>query len=672
MLTGDNGILTRAEETKKATELARVREIAAMSYLGYTTKMYDEKEKSNMTKTVEEEIKEDIEKAGYIVTTVPVDGTKITGVSLKDGENIITNLKLKNTDSAKNLTIVVDKQDGQISNRYFVLILGKYYEMVVNNNEVIIDSEGMVEPPIQEKNTVSIAETGLTGIIELNNETLVEGNLEVKSGDTLKITPTTNRKSGTISISVSGTTLSSTCKVSIMPVPTESNINTANSNVNFSTKFGTIDVIWLNRTLEGVEEVVNEPNHPVIKNGLTAITLENDGTVNNVSAENTKGTSWYEYKAGVGNKNNTASKWANAINSDGGFFVWIPRFAYRITYYDVENVNKITESTEATGYYDGWGMWRASDAKVKYKLDKDIETVNYNGMEYIVHPAFVSGIRKGYESGQWKEDISGFWIAKYEMTSRYDSVSKSTKPVSLPNREGWWIKIGESYKQSYNYDRANESHLIKNSEWGAVAYLTHSQYGRNGTELAVNNNRGKTGASGGNTNPAWNGTSYEYNTVNGYKASSTGNIYGVYDLSGGIKEYVAAFNSKQSSYEAISNYGWAEENTSVQLSTNSVSTAYQTKYYNTNDWSNTENIYQICKVGEATKEVFVGNDAGWNADEIGYVYPSSPFFARGNNRGNGNKSGIFSSSNSNGCGKYVASGNWTFEEAFRVILSPSK
>ena len=28
---------------------------------------------------------------------------------------------------------------------------------------------------------------------------------------------------------------------------------------------------------------------------------------------------------------------------------------------------------------------------------------------------------------------------------------------------------------------------MKNSEWGAVAYLAHSQYGRNGHEITINN-----------------------------------------------------------------------------------------------------------------------------------------------------------------------------------------
>ncbi len=35
------------------------------------------------------------------------------------------------------------------------------------------------------------------------------------------------------------------------------------------------------------------------------------------------------------------------------------------------------------------------------------------------------------------------------------------------------------------YENLN-SHEMKNSEWGAVAYLTYSPYGRNGNELAVN------------------------------------------------------------------------------------------------------------------------------------------------------------------------------------------
>ena len=88
-------------------------------------------------------------------------------------------------------------------------------------------------------------------------------------------------------------------------------------------------------------------------------------------------------------------------NSDGSYFVWIPRFAYRITYYSSQS------STDPTGYYDGWGQWRASDGKVRLALDSGIETVEYGGNKYIVHPAFC-GESVGYDNGSWIRQFLDF------------------------------------------------------------------------------------------------------------------------------------------------------------------------------------------------------------------------------------------------------------------------
>lgn len=89
---------------------------------------------------------------------------------------------------------------------------------------------------------------------------------------------------------------------------------------------------------------------------------------------------------------------------------------------------------------------------------------------------------------------------------------------------------------------------MKNSEWGAVAYLTQSAYGRNGNEIAINQcSNYYTGAGPGKDNNtyAYNKNTFEndyaWNTEQGKLASTTGNIYGIYDMAGGAWEYVAAY-----------------------------------------------------------------------------------------------------------------------------------
>lgn len=83
---------------------------------------------------------------------------------------------------------------------------------------------------------------------------------------------------------------------------------------------------------------------------------------------------------------------------------------------------------------------------------------------------------------------------------------------------------------------------MKNSEWGAVAYLAESKYGRNGTEININNNSNYlTGNAGNDISESSSSTTNAYNTQQGMLASTTGNIYGIYDLSGGAWEYMAGY-----------------------------------------------------------------------------------------------------------------------------------
>ncbi len=85
--------------------------------------------------------------------------------------------------------------------------------------------------------------------------------------------------------------------------------------------------------------------------------------------------------------------------------------------------------------------------------------------------------------------------------------------------------------------------MAKNSEWGAVAYLSHSRYGKDG-EVYINNcNQYITGIGADSANAPASGATCitdnnKYNGESGKNASTAGNEYGVYDMSGGANEYV--------------------------------------------------------------------------------------------------------------------------------------
>ena len=490
------------------------------------------------------------------------------------------------------------------------------------------------------------------------------------NGNTITLNGGASVGSSTITVSYGSHT--ATCSASVVVVtPTETSVANANSSTSITTNYGKVDVIWLSGT---GNTIASTPNAPEL-NGMTPVSWTKSGDTWTEDA--TTQTTYYNYTAGTGNTDNTLSMWANAKNTTtagDSYFVWIPRYAYRIIYYDKDYNTDAT--AKIVGYYDGWGMWKAEDGSVKYKLsdeDSTIETVEYNGNKYIVHPAFCDGSKNGYGNGQWSSDLKGFWVAKYEMSRNGATDSNagsgySTTFKSVPNvKSARSIAIENMYTVAYNYDRGKESHLMKNSEWGAVAYLTQSQYGRNGHEIDINNSSSYiTGNGGGSTSASsTSGTPNPYNTTTGAKASTTGNVYGVYDMSGGAWEYTAGYDKQgSSSYVEGASYG-LNMTKEAKDGANYISTKYITAYSNgTFTYSGTK-IYDVGKVGDATKEVYKGSgNCSWapNSDCAHFVGSRNPFFKRGGYFYNGADAGVFYS--------YYSYGNRHSYNSFRAVLCP--
>ena len=172
------------------------------------------------------------------------------------------------------------------------------------------------------------------------------------------------------------------------------------------------------------------------------------------------------------------------------------------------------------------------------------------------------------------KELSGFWYGKFETS--HTTLASSTTANNLgctnetcSNANGIIIKpnvnslrnnnVSNLFFASRSMEQSNNSfgfvssevdpHMSKNNEWGAVAYLTHSIYGRctsstTCTEIGINNNTSyKTGygAPAGSSSSVTNGA---YNTSLGKDASTTKNIYGIYDMSGGTWEYVMGTKNK--------------------------------------------------------------------------------------------------------------------------------
>ena len=195
-----------------------------------------------------------------------------------------------------------------------------------------------------------------------------------------------------------------------------------------------------------------------------------------------------------------------------------------------------------------------------------------------------------------------------------------------PNVSSWrYATISNHFTSIQNarttYGISNaDSHMLKNMEWGAVAYLKQSKYGLGTTDIAVNTN--SSYYTGGGTSDA-----YKTNVAQ----STTGNVYGVYDMAGGAWERVMGNMKNSSNTFYSSNAGFT--------------TAPDAKYYDSYKYDSSSNTtHARGKLGDATKETlatFGSFNGGWYSDYAYFPYSSGPWFARGGHYDNGADAGVF-------------------------------
>ena len=262
-------------------------------------------------------------------------------------------------------------------------------------------------------------------------------------------------------------------------------------------------------------------NTPKLADGLIAVKFNEDGRMEDVKNPNTDN-SWYDYKD-TSLEGEGTSRWANARTANGSLFVWIPRYAYKIEnrlhlgYAHPGKISiKFLKGT-TNEYSDNSGQ-----APIKYP-----EISNNAMTDFVLHPAFGTDL----ELGGWDRNLEGIWVAKFEASMQdatKTSEGSSNRIVFQPNvKSVSTFSLDEKYKKSYDIFRDADSHLMKNSEWGCVAYLAQSSYGRNGIEVTVNDNPEIITGGG--------------DFANNVNQSTTGNLYGIYDMSGGNFEVVACY-----------------------------------------------------------------------------------------------------------------------------------
>ena len=356
------------------------------------------------------------------------------------------------------------------------------------------------------------------------------------------------------------------------------------------------------------------------------------------------------------------------------FYVWIPRYKYRVWNIDKQAGAESTYAYKAktTGidiiFEVGTGSTGTINCEYNYNVDSanggidlsttTAETCTGSNGDYYTHPAFTFG----------SDNVKGFWISKFEISSSDPSATYGGGNVtnltvrSLPNVNSWrYIQVSkistaiQNMQTSSNIyglstSRTNtDSHMLTNYEWGAVAYLTNSKYGRctNGscTEVTINNCNtfvtgiGANSVSAGSSSTTCTTAANKYDGTYGKLASTTGNITGVYDMSGGSYEYVMGNISK-----VTTGYTFYPSSSSFASSWYTIDTAkYLTTYaYDSSNYTK-QIAYNRGRLGDATAETLLSaaTNGGWYSDYAYFPYSSYAWFVRGGYYNYGSGAGVF-------------------------------
>ena len=251
---------------------------------------------------------------------------------------------------------------------------------------------------------------------------------------------------------------------------------------------------------------------------------------------------------------------------------------------------------------------------------------------YFLHQAFTFG----------SEELEGFWVAKFEPSIETVNdvdrirVVPNVSPVVLKNvSEFFDLGLGMiGYICGEQCDDGTDTHMMKNKEWGAVAYLSRSQYG-NSQEIWNNAYYSdfyefKTGCAGSKVDAISETSCVNWNTENGQRASTTGNVYGVYDMKGGAYEYVMGNLAKTPGSSGLNPSG--------------VDSKYIDVYDKVSPES-AQNNYEatINRYGDAiweTSSSGSGENNSWHGAYSMFIFSSNPWLVRGGHA-SGSAPGIF-------------------------------
>ena len=272
-------------------------------------------------------------------------------------------------------------------------------------------------------------------------------------------------------------------------------------------------------------------NAPVLADGMIPVYWNGTGWAK-ADKDNVDSTyQWYDYNA---------KKWANAVMVTSGtrtaymsnetkplgtvipesdilaYYVWIPRYKYQLFNVGATNMSPI-------------------QIQVQFEYGTPTKSNGTANGQWLTHPAFTLGT----------DELEGIWVGKFSTTGSAETPTVKPNIGMLTNQN-----VSTQFTTSQIFGTTTyltstgvsevDAHMMKNIEWGAVAYLKQSKYGLGTTDIGLNNYSSSphlTGC-GSTSGSAYSTTCNAYNTTDGMLASTTGNITGVYDMSAYTGTYV--------------------------------------------------------------------------------------------------------------------------------------
>ena len=444
------------------------------------------------------------------------------------------------------------------------------------------------------------------------------------------------------------------------------------------------------------------------------------------------------------------------INNDDvlGYWVYIPRYAYEVMrpnavdkvvndtmakeeggfnihFETVNDTKKIPAESCNLGITTAAQMWangsptssagptntniRAKDYRTGCGIDRTYPgndaTKSNGGTTWATHPAFTWG----------DTELNGLWVGKFETTGKLNA--PTVKPNQHANIYEYIGEFSTMAKSIGKEDKCNvggntisgieqnshnlqttKSHMLKNSEWGAVAYLSASKYGAgvNGTQInsayptngkdadgdprgVIQARNGITGCgpnnASGSTSTYTDGTALNadlvesptacsqnttkaYNGSIGVLASTTNTVYGIYDMSGGAYEYVMGNLTGYDDQSETSSSSYMTTQAKppyVDLYKESLGFDYSSSDDTNPDWSTSTsaNLYNndVCTWatcgGHALHETkqyqsVSSYNQSWGSDDSNFVRSSNRWFRRGGYATDYSIAGLFYSDSSGG------------------------